>query len=213
MIEDHHSPTPQVASLVQACQANKKLRVSILFDGVRGSRGNPNSISILRPLLDIKEKESSQSNGTRRGSEERVRVGFYHTPALRGILKKFAPDRWNEILGISHIKTFAFDDTLLLSGFATTKQTTKVFILFFLFLPNSANLSDSYFTNRQDRYVRIARNTPLTDYFCDLVEKVSDISYQVSSNGITFSSHSSLIPSSTNVILHTRCLGSPNRWN
>ena len=42
-----------------------------------------------------------------------------------------------------------------------------------------ANLSDSYFTNRQDRYVLIADCAELADYFEQLVTVVSSMSFQL----------------------------------
>ena len=59
------------------------------------------------------------------------RVSLYHTPLLRGAWKALMPQRYNETLGLQHTKIFVFDNSVILSG---------------------ANLSDDYFTNRQDRY-------------------------------------------------------------
>ncbi len=42
----------KVEELVSACRRNKNLGVSILLDGVRGSRGSPNSIEIIKPLVE-----------------------------------------------------------------------------------------------------------------------------------------------------------------
>lgn len=42
-----------------------------------------------------------------------------------------------------------------------------------------ANLSDSYFTNRQDRYVLLENCREVADFFCDLVEAVGDVSLQL----------------------------------
>ena len=52
---------------------------------------------------------------------------------------KLLPARFNEVVGVNHIKAFVFDDDVVMTG---------------------ANLSESYFTSRQDRYVRFrcARN-------------------------------------------------------
>jgi len=57
-------------------------------------------------------------------------VALYHTPALRGWRKALLPQRFNEMVGLQHAKLFVFDDSVLVSG---------------------ANLSQDYFTNRQDR--------------------------------------------------------------
>lgn len=42
-----------------------------------------------------------------------------------------------------------------------------------------ANLSDSYFTNRQDRYVLLENCREVADFFSDLVEAVGDVSLQL----------------------------------
>ncbi|KAI9576186.1 hypothetical protein GQX74_014246 [Glossina fuscipes] len=50
------------------------------------------------------------------------------------ISKRWIPPRWNELLGLQHMKIYLFDDAILISG---------------------AILSNDYFTNRQDRYILI----------------------------------------------------------
>lgn len=81
-------------------------------------------------------------------------VSLYHTPVLRGLTKRMVPNRWNEIFGLQHMKVYIFDDTLVISG---------------------ANLSNDYFTNRQDRYYLI-KDKSLTDFYCRLVKKVQSFS-------------------------------------
>lgn len=76
-------------------------KVRILLDASRGSRGNNNSRTLLLPLV---QKFSQQCS-----------VHLFHTPALRGLLKKILPDRWNEIIGLQHMKIYIFDDTLVIS--------------------------------------------------------------------------------------------------
>ncbi|KAL3967938.1 E3 ubiquitin-protein ligase [Sarotherodon galilaeus] len=120
------------------------LKVSILLDYTRGSRGKINSRTMLLPLL---QRFTSQ-----------MRVSLYHTPDLRGLLRLLVPQRFNETIGVQHIKVYLFDDSIIISG---------------------ANLSDSYFTNRQDRYVLLENCREVADFFCDLVEAVGDVSLQL----------------------------------
>lgn len=47
------------------------------------------------------------------------------------------------------------------------------------FPPCSANLSDSYFTNRQDRYVFLQDCPEIADFFTELVDAVGDVSLQL----------------------------------
>lgn len=91
------------------------LKVDILLDFMRGSRFQTNSRTMLLPLLN---------------SAGNCEVSLYHTPSLRGFLKKVTPDRFNELCGLQHMKLYIFDDRLVISG---------------------ANLSNDYFMNRQDR--------------------------------------------------------------
>jgi len=119
-------------------------RVRILLDATRGSRGVNNSRTMLLPLVQ--------------SQDDRCSVHFYHTPALRGFLKSVLPERWNEIIGLQHMKIYIFDDTLLISG---------------------ANLNHDYFTNRQDRYLVVEDCPKLADFYDKLVETVSQFSFQL----------------------------------
>ncbi|KAJ7315907.1 hypothetical protein JRQ81_002069 [Phrynocephalus forsythii] len=120
------------------------LRVSILLDFTRGSRGEKNSRTMLLPLL--------------RRFPDQVRVSLFHTPNLRGLLRLLIPERFNETIGLQHIKVYLFDDNVILSG---------------------ANLSDSYFTNRQDRYVFLQNSPEIANFFTELVDAVGDCSLQL----------------------------------
>uniref|UniRef100_A0AAY5ED96 CDP-diacylglycerol--glycerol-3-phosphate 3-phosphatidyltransferase n=1 Tax=Electrophorus electricus TaxID=8005 RepID=A0AAY5ED96_ELEEL len=125
-------------------EAAADLKVSVLLDYTRGSRGKNNSRTMLLPLLQR--------------YPEQMRVALYHTPDLRGLLRLFVPDRFNETIGVQHIKAYLFDNSLIISG---------------------ANLSESYFTNRQDRYVLVEDCAEVANFFAELVHAVSDISLQL----------------------------------
>ncbi|KAJ8377681.1 hypothetical protein AAFF_G00255260 [Aldrovandia affinis] len=124
------------------------LQISILLDHTRGSRGKRNSRSMLLPLLQR--------------FPAHMRVSLYHTPDLRGVLRLLVPQRFNETIGVQHIKVYLFDNSLIMSG---------------------ANLSDSYFTNRQDRYVLLEECPALADFFSQLVGAVGDVSLQLQPDG------------------------------
>lgn len=124
-----------------------QLKIRILLDASRGSRGEKNSRTLVLPLLQSFSQQCS--------------VHLYHTPALRGLLMKILPERWNEIIGLQHMKIYIFDDTLVISG---------------------ANLSHDYFTNRQDRYIVVEDCKELVDFYDRLVETVSQFSFQLDSN-------------------------------
>jgi len=88
---------------------------------------------------------------------ERVEVRMFHTPNLTGIRKAVLPKRINEGWGLQHIKLYGVDDEIIMSG---------------------ANLSDDYFTNRQDRY-HLIRAKEVTDYFFRVYRTVCDLSYRI----------------------------------
>lgn len=86
---------------------------------------------------------------------ERVEVRMYHTPKLTGIRKRLIPKRINEGWGLQHIKLYGFDDEVILSG---------------------ANLSNDYFTNRQDRY-HVFSSKRVADYFARIHSAISSVSF------------------------------------
>ena len=86
---------------------------------------------------------------------DRVEVRMYHTPNLTGLRKALIPNRINEGWGLQHIKLYGIDNELILSG---------------------ANLSNDYFTNRQDRY-HVFSSKRVTDYFARIHDAVCSISF------------------------------------
>ena len=88
---------------------------------------------------------------------ERVEVAMFHTPNLTGIRKAVLPKRINEGWGLQHMKLYGVDDELIMSG---------------------ANLSNDYFTNRQDRY-HVFSSKEITDYFKRIHDAVCSISFQL----------------------------------
>ncbi|OAQ36411.1 phospholipase D/nuclease [Linnemannia elongata AG-77] len=147
-----HTENDLVEALSEALRSRPGLKVNILLDSLRGTRdsGKGSSASLLYPLL--------------KAYPNQVRVSMYHTPDLSGLLKQVMPPRFNEGIGLMHMKVYAFDDTLIMSG---------------------ANMSHDYFTNRQDRYVMF-KSMDISEYYCDLVKAVSDLSYGLQDNGDTF---------------------------
>ncbi|XP_063980879.1 CDP-diacylglycerol--glycerol-3-phosphate 3-phosphatidyltransferase, mitochondrial [Diachasmimorpha longicaudata] len=124
---------------------NGAVKINILLDYMRGSRGKVNSRTMLLPLLDGK-------------SSENCKLFFYHTPQLRGISKAVIPHRFNELIGLQHMKIYICDDSLIISG---------------------ANLSNDYFTNRQDRYFLIEDCKDLCDFYDELIRRVSEFSFRL----------------------------------
>ncbi|XP_062508248.1 CDP-diacylglycerol--glycerol-3-phosphate 3-phosphatidyltransferase, mitochondrial-like isoform X2 [Corticium candelabrum] len=131
-------------SRLKDCGVDCPLHVHVLLDCIRGSRGTDNSRLMLVPLV--------------KSHMERMRVSLYHTPVLNQLFKYIIPEKFNETVGLQHIKIFLFDDDLLVSG---------------------ANLSESYFTNRQDRYILIRECPELGDFCEQLVNAVAAHSYSL----------------------------------
>ncbi|CAG0889753.1 unnamed protein product [Cyprideis torosa] len=90
------------------------------------------------------------------GSMESHLASFYQTPSLRGIWWKYLPQRYNEVIGLQHMKILVFDECVLMTG---------------------ANLSEDYFTKRQDRYIVFDNAVHLSNFFYGLIETVSQFSY------------------------------------
>lgn len=88
---------------------------------------------------------------------ERVELRVFHTPNLTGIRKALLPKRINEGWGLQHMKLYGIDDEIIMSG---------------------ANLSNDYFTDRQDRY-HVLKSEEVTDYFERLYQAVCKLSYAV----------------------------------
>jgi CDP-diacylglycerol--glycerol-3-phosphate 3-phosphatidyltransferase len=88
---------------------------------------------------------------------ERVEVRMYHTPNLTGLRKKYIPKRINEGWGLQHMKLYGIDDEIIMSG---------------------ANLSNDYFTNRQDRY-HLFHSKDLTDYFAKIHNGIASLSFDL----------------------------------
>ncbi|KAK4464752.1 CDP-diacylglycerol-glycerol-3-phosphate 3-phosphatidyltransferase [Cladorrhinum samala] len=88
---------------------------------------------------------------------DRVEIRMYHTPNLTGLRKKHIPKRINEGWGLQHMKLYGADDEIIMTG---------------------ANLSNDYFTNRQDRYHLIS-SKDITEYFSNIHDAVSSLSFLI----------------------------------
>jgi CDP-diacylglycerol--glycerol-3-phosphate 3-phosphatidyltransferase len=110
-IGNEPKPIELVNALHSALRANESLQVTLLLDYLRGTRNTAHtkhvtqsSVTLLLPLL--------------REFPDRVRCHFFHTPALHGVLKRLLPQRWNEVIGVQHVKCYIVDHVLCISGYA-----------------------------------------------------------------------------------------------
>ncbi|GMM27466.1 CDP-diacylglycerol--glycerol-3-phosphate 3-phosphatidyltransferase [Martiniozyma asiatica (nom. inval.)] len=89
--------------------------------------------------------------------QHRIDVRLYHTPHLNGWMAKIIPQRINEIFGLQHMKIYGTDNRIIMTG---------------------ANLSEDYFTDRQDRYW-VVEDKPLADYYHRLQTTIGKLSYKL----------------------------------
>lgn len=94
------SPLPLAALLITS-KLHSSLRLTFLCPSLP-SAGEINSRTMLLPLL--------------RRFTSQMRVSLYHTPDLRGLLRLLVPQRFNETIGVQHIKVYLFDDSVIISG-------------------------------------------------------------------------------------------------
>lgn len=99
-----------VDSIEESLKNNSQLDVKIILDHSRGLRGDKNSKTMLQ---NLKQKFA-----------ERFQLYLYHTPNLRGMLKRL-PNRYNETIGVLHMKIYIADDTLVISGYAKNEVINR----------------------------------------------------------------------------------------
>ncbi|KAH6913466.1 CDP-diacylglycerol-glycerol-3-phosphate 3-phosphatidyltransferase [Coprinopsis sp. MPI-PUGE-AT-0042] len=102
---------------------------------------------------------------------DRMHVSLFRSPHLRGLMAKIVPPRFNEGWGTWHAKVYGADDEVMISG---------------------ANLNNSYFTNRQDRYLHFHSHKSLAQYCFDFLKVASSFSFrlQAHSSGVPLGPHS-----------------------
>ncbi|CAK1596307.1 unnamed protein product [Parnassius mnemosyne] len=121
---------------------NKSLKFDVLLDYQRGTRGEINSRNLVQELANV--------------APDQCKLALYQTPRLQGFLSKILPARYNELVGLQHMKLYIADNSVLLSG---------------------ANCSNDYFQNRQDRYIEI-EDIDLANFYCELIDEITKVSKQ-----------------------------------
>jgi len=91
-----------------------------------------------------------------------VRLGFWHNPDTGMLKGKMSNSPLREIFGVHHMKIHVFDNNVLITG---------------------ANLSEDYFTDRQDRCMVFLDCEPLANYCDDLLQVLTDCSFNVNDSG------------------------------
>ena len=142
-----------VSALEVAVTEHPGLKVNIVVDRNRGTRpdreGN-STATLCASLVLEKNAQLSLFKMPRDPQASRARL----------FLESYLPPRFNEMFQTFHLKAYAFDDSVVLSG---------------------ANLSTDYFTNRQDRYI-VVECPPLARFYhnvCDILSRYSMAHAQV----------------------------------
>ena len=154
----------QLASLDTALRQNSRLQLHLTLDYNRSTRPGPDSpVLALLPLL--------------RAHGSRVHVSLFRSPNLSGPMTTVVPPRFNEGWGTWHPKIYGADDDVIITGLVSpllgpTRTDGH----------HSANLNKSYFTNRQDRYLRIGDQSNLADYCFSFLQLISSFSYNILSS-------------------------------
>lgn len=118
---------------VENIKITKDLKFAVLLDYQRGTRGEINSRTLFQQFAS--------------GVSDRCHLYLYQTPRIQGAWSKVLPSRYNEIVGLQHMKLYISDDSVILSG---------------------ANCSNDYFQQRQDRYIEI-EDGDLANFYCDII--------------------------------------------
>ena len=146
--------TQLVAAIQRRCEQQPQLKVHVLLDYYRGTRDvhGQSSLTLLQPLLALNTP-----------TQQRTTVSLFRPPVRRfaGPVDVLFRGRWRELRGVHHMKYYIVDEQSILSG---------------------ANLSDTYFINRQDRYLLFRNNPTLVDWLHQLTHTLVTSQYAYTSD-------------------------------
>lgn len=136
-------------------QAKKSITICALYfdnpgliDSLSTALGRNSSLKVTILTDALRQARSSVDLDKLLKYGSRVQINCFKTNTF---LSKITPNRFNESFSLLHCKCFLVDDSVLITG---------------------ANFSDSYLTNRQDRYYYI-HNASVTSWFRDLIDVLS----------------------------------------
>jgi CDP-diacylglycerol--glycerol-3-phosphate 3-phosphatidyltransferase len=166
-----------LASIASNYRRQKDLKVRFVIDKNRGTRIEQRSTSQAGQSAATLFQSTVGSIATdtlfdERSDTSEFRLGLFDMPLrpddwfARFILPRLPP-RYNELLTTFHLKAYAFDDTLIMTG---------------------ANLSGDYFTTRQDRYW-VVRDAPLAALYHDMIDILCDASHSMDGGNSSSSSN------------------------
>eukprot|EP00980_Cylindrotheca_fusiformis_P005134 scaffold1087_cov136-Cylindrotheca_fusiformis.AAC.20 len=149
-----------LASLYIGAGASPKYHAELeLLDALGSTSENVNVKIVMDQNRALRQvpSENGRSTSSAEAVATAIRLRFNHTVHLFQVLPSpldsLLPNPLNEVAGVFHIKAYVVDDSVILSG---------------------ANLSQEYFTDRQDRYLWIRDGgNGLVDFYAELVDVLS----------------------------------------
>ena len=160
----------QVSALERRLREKPTVKLDFVLDLNRSTRpGKRSTANLLLPLL--------------RQFPTQVNVSMFRSPSLRGMLAKIVPPRFNEGWGTWHAKIYGVDDDVMISGYVHVAPVILNFKILTAYCFLSANLNESYFTNRQDRYIYFSDQPELARYCHEFMQLVTPFSYKLLPSG------------------------------
>jgi CDP-diacylglycerol--glycerol-3-phosphate 3-phosphatidyltransferase len=105
-----------------------------------------------------------------------AKLALWRTPRMGWLAQLVLPTRFKELVGVQHMKVHVIDNTVMISG---------------------ANLSETYFSNRQDRYV-IIDDEHVSTFFHRVLNTVIESASNVTESGTIEDPHSSNLAEALN---------------
>ncbi|CAI2359828.1 unnamed protein product [Moneuplotes crassus] len=130
-------------------EENPEIKFNMILDYSRGRRIDKEGKSSENMLLSLLKANFSHKF---------LRAALFKQPSWMPRADTGPIRMLSEVLGVHHMKAHVFDNNVLITG---------------------ANLSEDYFTNRQDRCYIIRQSPRVADYFDDLLNALSNCSYHI----------------------------------
>ncbi|KAI9332999.1 hypothetical protein BDR26DRAFT_868809, partial [Obelidium mucronatum] len=147
-----HNEVGLQQALASKLATNTNVKLHIVVDAMRGSRITDRSTQASTVSLLAPLKQRFDSQTT---------ISLFQLAPSNNPIRNLVPQRFNEAFALQHVKVYVFDDDVVVSG---------------------ANLSNDYFSNRQDRYILIKNNKQVADYFSNLLTVMGNHSHTVTSH-------------------------------
>lgn len=141
-----------IMELEKKIKQNPKFKITILLDYSRGTRKEKIFNNSLSMLKPLFNVNLINNPD--------LNIYFLKHPNIKSY-HNYLPSVLSEVAGVLHSKLYIFDNNVIISG---------------------ANLSENYFTSRQDRYWIFQDNEPFADFCEDFLISLSENSYKINPN-------------------------------